>query len=124
MENELGFKKLNVWKLSLDFADNVLDCIENLNSDRKHFRLIEQLESAAVSVSLNIAEGKGRYSNKEFIHFLYIARGSLYETISLLMIFERRRWITPELLKTFEDKAIEIAKKINALINSIKRSLQ
>ena len=41
--------------------------IESLQSNRKHYRLVEQLESSATSVAMNIAEGKGRNSKKEFI---------------------------------------------------------
>jgi len=74
---EFAFKKLKVWQKSIDFADKVITQSENLTSKRKHFRLIEQLESSVVSISNNIAEGKGRFSKKEFVQFLYIARGSL-----------------------------------------------
>ncbi|MCK4923051.1 MAG: four helix bundle protein [Bacteroidales bacterium] len=80
MNNNFGFKDLIVWQKSMTFIDLVLDEVDQLNSDRKHYRLVEQIESAVTSVAMNIAEGKGRNSKKEFIHFLYISRGSLYET--------------------------------------------
>ena len=102
MKKKFGFKDLEVWQKAIDFTNNVLDLSENLNTDAKHYRLIEQLEAAAASVPQNIAEGKGRLSKKEFIHFLYIARGSLYEVITLLVIFERRNWITQETLTKYE----------------------
>ncbi len=88
-----SFEDLKVWQEAVDFADRCLSIVENLADDRKHYRLIEQFESACTSVSLNIAEGKGRFSKKEFVHFLYIARGSLFETVTLLEIFRRRSWI-------------------------------
>jgi len=44
-------------------------------------------------VALNISEGKGRFSKKEFKHFLYIARGSLYETVTMLQIFKKKQWL-------------------------------
>lgn len=74
---QFGFKELIVWQKAMEFADQVLDLTDNLETDRKHYRLIEQLESSVTSVALNIAEGKGINSNKEFIQFLYISRGSL-----------------------------------------------
>ena len=119
MESEFGFKELKVWQKSMDFVDAVLEIAENISSERKHFRLIEQIESSSTSVPQNIAEGKGRNSQKEFIHFLYIARGSLYETVTLLNIFYRRKWITSETLKTAEAQAFEIASMLKGLINSL-----
>jgi len=77
------------------------------------------LESAVISIPMNIAEGKGRNSDKEYIHFLYIARGSLYETITLLNIFRNRNWISEDKLNEFERAGYEIASMIKGLINSI-----
>jgi len=72
---------------------------------------------------LNIAEGKGRYSRKEFIQFLYIARGSLYETITLLTIFHKNQWIKAEEFEKLKNFAYEIGKMLASLISSIKNSL-
>jgi four helix bundle protein len=93
-----------------------------IETSRKHYRLIEQLESAATSIPMNIAEGKGRISNKEFIHFLYIAKGSLYETLTLLEIFLMRGWLSKEQFKELGVQSNEIAKMINGLIRSIANS--
>jgi len=123
MKNRFGFQDLEVWQRAVNFANDVISITENMNTNRKHFRLLEQLEAAGSSVALNIAEGKGRYSKKEFIQFLYIARGSLYETITLLAIFEKRKWINSDKFQEFCCKAEELAKMIVGLINSIKKSL-
>lgn len=118
-----AFKELEVWKKAIKFADLVIGLVEKLETDRKHFRLIEQLEAASASVAMNIAEGKGRYSKKEFVQFLYIARGSLYETITLLAIFEKRGWCDPGNTAEITAIATDIGKMINGLINSIKKSI-
>ena len=97
--------------------------VEHLDTNRKHFRLIEQLEAASTSVAMNIAEGKGRYSKKEYVHFLYIARGSLYECITLLVIFKKRKWISGEAFSILEANAKEIARMLTGLAKSIKRTL-
>mgnify|MGYP001086066854 CR=1 FL=1 len=117
------YKDLLVWQKSLAFADQALDLIDHIETSRKHYRLFEQLEAAATSVPMNIAEGKGRNSQKEFMHFLYIARGSLYETLTLLEIFKMRSWIDPNQFDEFEQKSNEIAKMINSLIRTIARNL-
>ena len=106
----------------MNFTDYVLELVENLDSENKHYRLIEQIESACISVPANIAEGKGRYSKKEFIRFLYIARGSLYETITFLNICARRNWISHSQLEKAESESHEIASMLKGLINAIDRS--
>jgi len=118
-----SFEDLEVWQKAVDFAKMVIDFTEKINTGRKHYRLIEQLESASTSIALNIAEGKGRYSKKEFIQFLYIARGSLYETITLLIIFHKKNWINDAQLEDIESFGNEIGKMISSLINSIKHSM-
>ena len=85
--------------------------------------MIENCESAACSIASNIAEGKGRYSKKEFIQFLYIARGSLFESITALIIFERNKWIHPSDLLEMKLLGSEIGKMLISLINSIKKGV-
>jgi len=116
-----AFEDLGVWKKSVEFANLVIDATESLDSNRKHFRIVEQLEAAVTSISMNIAEGKGRFSKKEFIQFLYIARGSLFETITLIEIFKERRWITDNQYGCLKDRGDEIGKMVSGLINSIKK---
>ena len=119
---KFAFENLEVWQKSVDFANKVISFAEEIKTDRKHYRLIEQLEAASTSVALNIAEGKGRYSKKEFAQFLYIARGSLYETITLLIIFHQRGWISEEHLDKTKGLGEHIGKMLSSLINSIKKS--
>ncbi len=120
--DKFSFEDLEVWQEAVDFADKCLNLIETIETDRKHYRLFEQLESAATSPALNIAEGKGRYSKKEFVQFLYIARGSLFETVALLEIFYRRLWIKEEDYNIIKTNAIHLGKRISSLINFLKNS--
>lgn len=119
-----GFQELDVWQKAVDFANDIITIAETINTERKHFRLLEQLESACTSIALNIAEGKGRYSKKEFIQFLYIARGSLYETVTMLAIFEKRGWIDKTNHENIVVNAEELAKMIVGLIKSIRKSME
>ena len=119
-EKMFAFEDLLVWQKSMDFAEAVIKEIDKFDAPRKHFRIIEQLEAAAISVSSNIAEGKGRYSKKEFTHYPYIARGSLFETISLLTLIRRLNWIEKAFLIELKLLGEEISKMLNSLIKSIK----
>jgi len=119
VEESSNYRKLVVWQKSMVFADQVIALIETLDTSRKHYRLYEQLEAATTSIPMNIAEGQGRDSKKEFIRFLFIARGSLFETLTLLEIFKMRKWISQEQFEGLENQSNEIARMINGLVKSI-----
>ena len=114
------FKNLLVWQKSISFTKDIITLTNNFDTHNNHFRLIENLESAASSISNNIAEGKGRNSQKEFRQYLYIARGSLFEVVSLLNLIEQLGWISKQVLNKLESEAVEIGKMLNGLIKSIK----
>lgn len=118
------FEDLQVWKKAIQFARIVINLSEEITSNKKHYRLIEQLESASTSVAMNIAEGKGRYSKKEFVQFLYIARGSLFETITLLRIFRENNWVTDRQLEELENYGEEINRMLLSLIKHVRDSIQ
>ena len=114
------FKNLLVWQKSISFTKDIITLTNNFDTHNNHFRLIENLESAASSISNNIAEGKGRNSQKEFRQYLYIARGSLFEVVSLLNLIEQLGWISKQVLNKLESEVVEIGKMLNGLIKSIK----
>jgi four helix bundle protein len=119
------FKKLDVWQLAIDLAEIVLNLLEKLTQN-KH-RLISQMESAAVSPSQNIAEGKGRQYKKEFIQFLHIAQGSVFEVVTLNEVFRRRNLFQEEEATEVRKRCEQIDRKLNGLINSLqgkRRSIQ
>jgi four helix bundle protein len=121
-EDQLAYKDLKVWQKGMDLVDQVINVIDEIETHRKHYRLIEQLESAATSIPLNIAEGKGRISRKEFVHFLYIARGSAYETLTLLEVFRRQNWLSEENFQALEISTTEIIKMLKGLIKAISQN--
>jgi len=114
------FEKLEVWNLSVDFADYVLKVLESF-PENKYFRLIGQMEAAVASVAQNIAEGKGRQYNKEFVQYLYIAEGSLFEVLTLSELFRRRKLFTDKEATNIREQAIVIDRKIRGLIKSLKK---
>ncbi len=118
-----AFEELKVYQKALDFAVSIINVVDELDTPRKHYRLIEQLEACSTSVALNIAEGKGRYSKKEFKHFCYISRGSLYETVAMLQIFKKKKWIEKTSYINLFNEAEEINKMLSGLINSLKAAL-
>ena len=108
------FEKLEVWQASLELADYVLELLERIPLG-KHLRLISQLEGAVVSVAQNIAEGKGRQHRKEFLQYLSIAQGSLYETVTLNEVFRKRQIFRESESGHIRSKAELIDRKLNGL---------
>lgn len=121
IKEEFGFKELIVWQKAIEFAKHVIENTEKLNSEKKHYRITEQTEAAVTSIAANIAEGKGRYSKKEFKQFLYIARGSIYETITFINILKELNWINKEEVEKLESEGLILNKMLNALINTLKQ---
>jgi four helix bundle protein len=116
---EFPFRKLEVWRLAVDLADFILERLEALPKGR-YLRLIGQMEAAVCSIAQNIAEGKGRQYKKEFIQFLYIAEGSLFEVLTLTEIFSRRKLFKKEDALEIENRAKVIDRKLHGLINSLR----
>jgi len=115
-----NFEKLIAWQKSVEFYQLVIENTEAFASQSGHFRIKEQLESATFSIALNIAEGAGRSSDQDFVRFLYYARGSLYETVTLLILLNKNGHLDDEGLALLREKAQELAKILNGLISSKK----
>ena len=87
MKKAHNFRELNIWKDSLQLVKKVYLLTSELPKDEK-FGLIAQINRCAVSIPSNIAEGSGRTSEKEFLHFLNIAISSSYELETQLILVE------------------------------------
>ncbi len=113
------FEKLDVYQISVDLSEHVLSLVEKIPTNR-HLRLVSQMEAAVASVAQNIAEGKGRQYKKEFIQYLHISQGSLYEVVTLNEIFRRNKLFAPKESIEIRNKCEKIDRKLNGLINSLR----
>ena len=115
-EFRFPFEKLDVWQVALTLAERVLNFLEKIPPN-KYLRLISQMEAAVTSPAQNIAEGRGRQYRKEFIQFLHIAQGSVFEVVTLNEIFRRRKIFSEEEAAEIRTLCEEIDRKLNGLIN-------
>ena len=115
-------KDLNVWKLSIDLAVDIHKITKTFPKDEM-FAMVSQMRRAATSVSMNIAEGYGRGSDRDTIRFLYISLGSIAELDTQIILSQRFGYIDPETAEELEFQAKTISKMINSLITSVKRRL-
>ncbi len=87
------------------------------------YRLEDQLVRAARSIGSNIAEGYGRYTYKDQIHFCVQARGSLFETINDLIDACDCKYISEEILTEYRQKAFELEKLLNGYMAWLKKMI-
>ena len=112
----MDHKDLDVWKKSMDLVTNIYSITKDFPADEK-FGIVLQIRRAAVSVPSNIAEGCARYSNKENLHFLDIAAGSLAELETQLIISKNLGFIE-------NDEILQKIYPIGQMISGLKRHLK
>jgi four helix bundle protein len=112
-------RKLIAWQESIQFVKDIY-LLTQLLPDEEKYGITSQLRRAAVSISLNIAEGAARQSDKEFNKFLFIAEGSSSEVDTLLEICKVLEYFSQEKLKSYFDKN----EKISALIIGLRKFIE
>ena len=88
MRPHFRFEDLEIWQLARDLAVKFHQVAARLEGKRL-YRYAEQIRAAGLSLSNNIAEGSGSNHNREFVQYLNIARRSVFEDASMLLVFER-----------------------------------
>jgi len=108
-EDIIAWQRAN--KLAIDIYKKFKNC--------RDFSFKNQLQRAVVSITNNIAEGFERKGNKEFIRFLYIAKGSCGETRSMLYMALKLEYISDLDFKIFYNLSVEISKILSGLIKTL-----
>lgn len=110
------FEKLLVWQRSIVLAKN---CYKIASTFPVYERtgLSDQLRRSATSISLNIAEGSGSNTDKDFCRFLMLARKSLFEVVAILMIAEQIH--ETKSLDNVRKECEVVGKMLNGLINKL-----
>ncbi|NTW33902.1 MAG: four helix bundle protein [Bacteroidetes bacterium] len=122
MGNKINsFKDLEVWKYAHELVKLIYKYAETFPK-AEEYRITSQLLRAVVSIPTNIAEGTGRFSKKDYIHFLIIARGSLEEVKYLVILCADLGYISPEKTSNVETDMNKIGRMLNGLINSLRKT--
>jgi four helix bundle protein len=112
------YKDLEVWQSAMELAVQVYRLTAMFPKEER-YGLTSQMRRAAVSVPSNIAEGKGRSSDKELIQFLCHSRGSLFEIETQLEIGEQLGYSKTEDCDAIRRETARIGQMINGLIRSV-----
>ena len=118
----MSYRDLILWQKSKLLAINVYKFTDYLPS-KARFSLAEQMNRTALSIPSNIAEGNGRNSTKDFVHFLYVSKGSLSELITQLEICLEVYPELEELINPMFNQCEEISKMLIKLIKQLKLKL-
>ncbi len=113
------FKELDAWKKAVDLTRQIY-LISGKGDFRKDFSLRDQIRRAAISIPSNIAEGFEREGNKEFIHFLTIAKGSTAEVQTQLRIAFEVGYITDNEFKQMDVICIEVISLISGFLRYLR----
>lgn len=113
-----SYKDLIAWQKGIELTTDIYKMLGQFPKEEK-FGLISQISRSCTSIPANIAEGWGRDSDQNFIYYLKIAKGSLYELETHLIISKNINYIAEKTLKDLQIKIEEISKIINGLIKSI-----
>jgi four helix bundle protein len=113
------YEDLEAWQAAMELVVQIYAATKSFPPDER-YGLTNQLRRAAVSVSSNIAEGKGRVSDKELLQFLSRARGSLYEVQTQVRVAVLLNYVTRSEAATL----IQCGSRVGCLINGLMRSLK
>ena len=115
-----GIENLNAWQKALELAVFINKELVPRLPKEERYALVDQLRRSAQSIPANIAEGYGRYYYQDNIRFCYIARGSLEETHSHLVLARKMGYFPVELLDKVDGDIAIIRKLINGYITYLK----
>lgn len=110
-----NFQKLEVWIVSMELTTEIYNYTKSFPV-QEQFGLISQMRRCSISIPSNIAEGAGRKTNKEFVHFLSVANGSAYELQTQIIVSKNIGFINDEEKDILLNSLISVQKMIYTLI--------
>ena len=113
--SSFGFEELEIWKKARTLKIEITETVKCFSAEEK-FRLADQLIRSSRSIGALIAEGHGRFSYPEQIHFCVQARGSLSETINHLIDAKDANYISEIVLEDYKIKCKELERMLNGYI--------
>ncbi|MFM2307278.1 MAG: hypothetical protein RLZZ367_1947 [Bacteroidota bacterium] len=116
-----NYRELKIWQRSINVTVDVYKVTSVFPVDER-YGLTSQVRRAVVSVASNIAEGAGRNTNGEFIHFLGISIGSSFEVVTQLIIAKELQLVSEESIEPILRELDELQKMTYGFIETLKNS--
>ncbi len=115
-----SFRELKVWQKAMDLVTDIYTTT-TIFPQHEQFGITSQIRRSSISIPSNIAEGFGRNTNNEFVRFLRIAIGSIFELQTQLEISKNLKFVSIEEFNKMLLESTEIEKMLKALIKSINK---
>lgn len=116
------YKELTVYKEARELYIKVYDAILRLPVEER-FAMASQMRRASISITSNIAEGQGRGTIKDYIHFLYNSRGSAYELESQIIACSDLSLIDREILIELYNRNKRVIQLLNRMIDTLQEKV-
>ena len=113
-----SYRDLVVWQKAMDLVDMIY-ALSRVFPPHEDYRLTGQITRAALSVPANIAEGQARSTRKDFANFLMMAKGSLNETETLLLVAMRQKYVE----ESQASSALALTDEISRMLTMLRRRL-
>ena len=114
-----SYRDLRVWQQAMKLAVEIYRATEKFPR-HEQYGLTSQIRRAAVSIASNIAEGKGRRTDREFSQFLYQARGSLLEVETQILLSQELQYLSEPEAAALLKGATSVGRSLAGLINSLR----
>ena len=114
------YKKILAWQKADDLTVEIYEVTRSFPKE-EIYSLTNQMRRAAYSAPSNIAEGASRSSQKDYLHFLYIARGSISETSYFIHLSKRLKYLSADNYARLEKQADEASRVLTGLIRSVEK---
>jgi len=118
-ENQFRFQDFEIWKKGASVSGRLFSLAEDLDK-KKLFRFAEQLRSATLSITNNIAEGSGSVSDADFANFLNTSRRSVFEVANILMVLSKNSYVPAGEIQTLLTELEEESRMILAFRRTLK----
>jgi len=114
---EYIYERLEAWRDAIDFANQVITLLSGTSRDLKNRDLLERAEESSANIAVAISRAKCSRTRDDIIQQLYLSRRSLYETMTLLEIFRKNRWISKRQYETIKEESKGIS---SSLVNMMR----
>jgi four helix bundle protein len=118
-----SYRDLIAWQKAMDLVDSIYSLVLTFPK-YELFGLSAQMRSAATSIPINIAEGQGRYSLRDFRRFLRDSRASALELETEILIAVRQKYVSPGRGDALIDECLRVAQLVNGLLRHISKRIR